>query len=79
MQSLPITEKLFVPERAGEERPVTKANVAEDSEASRFLKFSKRAIASACECDRLILREQTQTGTILAQHCEEKDEYSMWS
>lgn len=45
-------------ERVGEERPVTRANVAEDSEASSFHKFSIRAIACACECDQLIFRDQ---------------------
>lgn len=64
-----------MPERAGEARPVTRANVPKDSEASSFLKFSMRAIASACECDQLIFREQRQTSTGLAQQCGEKDEY----
>ena len=34
---LSITEELFVPEGAGEERPVTRTNVPEDFEASTFL------------------------------------------
>lgn len=47
----PITEELFVPERAGKECAVTRANIPKASETCSFLKFSMRAIADAYECD----------------------------